>query len=135
MHRTFPNLPGLLPKNLLSKVSPRSAHSQERLLAILSCHIEGGLGCFADSNSIPQNRTTTFHPVLTAAILRKYLLLLVERLFQRCHLSLIDEVLKCGDSHDKKFTCFPKFNRVVCIYNFRSVRRLQEFCQTFLRFM
>ena len=58
----------------------------------------GGLGHFADSNRIPWSQTTTFHPVLTVAILLKCLLLLVERLFQRCHLSRIDEVLKCGDS-------------------------------------
>ena len=57
-----------------------------------------GLGHVADSNSIPRSQTTTFHPVLIAAILLKYLLSLFERLFQQRHLSRIDEVLKCGDS-------------------------------------
>ena len=61
-------------------------------------HGPGGLGCFEDSNSIPQNRTTTFHPFPTVAILLKYLLLLVERLLRRCHLSRIEEVLTCGIS-------------------------------------
>ena len=48
-----------------------------------------------------ENRTTTCHPVLTVAILLTYLHLLVGRLFQRYHLSRIDEVLKCGDSMSK----------------------------------
>ena len=60
--------------------------------------LPGGLGHFADSNSIPQNLTTTFYPVLIVAILLKGLLSLVEPLFQRCHLSVTDEVLKGGDS-------------------------------------
>ena len=64
-------------------------------------HLPGGLGHFADSNSIPYSLTTTFHPVLIVATLLKYLPLLVERLFQQCHLSRIDEVLKCGDSMTK----------------------------------
>ena len=55
------------------------------------------LGHFAESNSISQSLTTTFHQVLTVAILLTYLPLLVERLFQLWHLSRIDEVLKCGD--------------------------------------
>ena len=49
--------------------------------------------------------TIAFHGVwpplstyIFVAILLTYLPLLVERLFQRCHLSRIDEVLKCGDS-------------------------------------
>ena len=93
LHPTFPNLPGLLSKYLLSKFLPRSAHSQERFLEVLSCQIDeffpdlswsrmifnhcskrnywpfemvflivfhfafsrrqGGVGRFADSNSIP----------------------------------------------------------------------------------
>ena len=57
-----------------------------------------GLEHFADRNSIPKSLTTIFHPVLTVAILLTYLPLLVERLLQRCHLSRIDEVLKCVDS-------------------------------------
>ena len=40
-------------------------------------------------------------------MLLTYLPLLVERLFQRCHLSRIDEVLKCGDSHDKTSHALP----------------------------
>ena len=36
-------------------------------------HLPERLGHFADYNSIPQNRTTTFDPVLTVAILLKYL--------------------------------------------------------------
>ena len=54
--------------------------------------LPGGLGHFADSDGIPQHQTTIFHPILLMAILLKYLL------FQRCHLSRIDEVLKDGDS-------------------------------------
>ena len=88
-------------------------------------HLPGGLGHFADSNSIPQSLTTTFHLVLTVAIQLTYLPLLVGRLFQRCHLSRIDGVLKCSD-YMINFTCSPKFHRVVCIYNFRCLRRLQE---------
>ena len=60
-------------------------------------HHPGGVGHFAHGNSILYSRTT-FHPVLTEAILLAYLPLLVERLFQRCHLSRIDEVLKVCDS-------------------------------------
>ena len=60
--------------------------------------LPGGLGRLAESNSKPQSQTTTFHPNLIVAILLKYLLSLVERLFQRCHSSRIKEVLKCGDS-------------------------------------
>ena len=69
--------------------------------------LPGGLGQFADGNSMPQNLTTTVHPVLTVAILLTYLPLLVGRLFQRCHLSRIDEVLKCGDSMTKTLHAFP----------------------------
>ena len=47
---------------------------------------------------IPITSPGTFHLVLTVAILLVCLLLLVERLFQRCQLSRIDEVFKCGDS-------------------------------------
>ena len=130
-------LPCLLSEYLLSKFPLRSAHSQERLVVILSCDIDeflndllvksddiqpllqkvllalwmvlpivfntefsrrpGCLGRFADSNSIPWIQTT-FRPVLTVAILLKCLLLLVERFFRLCHLSQVDEVLKCGDS-------------------------------------
>ena len=50
------------------------------------------------------SQTTTSRPVLTAAILLTYLLLLIGRLFQRCHLSRIDEVLWCGDSVVKLHT-------------------------------
>ena len=95
-------------------------------------NLSRGLGHVADSNSIPWNRIISFHPVLTVAILLKYLLLLVERLFQRCHLSRIDETLKWIQD---KFTCLAKFHRVDCIYNFRTVRRIQEFWQTSLRLM
>ena len=56
------------------------------------------LGHLADSNSIPKDLTSTFRPVLTVAMLLTYLPSLVGRLFQRCHLSRIDEVLKCCDS-------------------------------------
>ena len=57
-----------------------------------------GLGHFADSNSIPKNQPTIFHPIQIAAILLKYLLSLSERLCPRCHLSRIDEVLRFADS-------------------------------------
>ena len=61
-------------------------------------HLPGGLGHFAENSYIPWNRPAIFHPILIVAILLTYLPLLVERLFQRCHLSRIDEVLKFGDS-------------------------------------
>ena len=48
-------------------------------------HLIGSLGYFADSNSIPWNQPTTFHPILLVAILLKYILSLVVRLFQQCH--------------------------------------------------
>ena len=57
-----------------------------------------GLGHSADSNNIPKNQTTIFQPILIVAILLKYRISIFVRLFQRCHLSLIDEVLKFGDS-------------------------------------
>ena len=44
------------------------------------------------------NQTTIFHPILSVAKLLNFLLSLVERLSQRCHLSRIDEVSKFGDS-------------------------------------
>ena len=44
------------------------------------------------------SQTANFHPILTVATLLMCLLSLVGRHFQRCHLSRIDEVLKCGDS-------------------------------------
>ena len=62
-------------------------------------HLPENLGCFADNNSIPKNRTTTFHPVLIVAILLKCLLFSL-----RTALSAMPvvsdrwEVLKCGDS-------------------------------------
>ena len=40
MRPTFPNLPGLPSKYLHSKFLPRSAHSPERFLIILSCQID-----------------------------------------------------------------------------------------------
>ena len=89
----FPDLPNLIPEYLISRFSPRSAHSQKRYLVLLSCQIDkvlinlalksdddqpllqkevlvlcivlqiafhtefsrlpGGLGHFADGNSIP----------------------------------------------------------------------------------
>ena len=64
-------------------------------------HLPRSLGHFVNSDSIPWNLTTTSHPILTVAILLKHLPLLVERPFQRCHLSRIDGVLKCGDSMTK----------------------------------
>ena len=39
-HPSFPNLPCLPSKHVLSKFSPRSAHIRERFLAILSCQID-----------------------------------------------------------------------------------------------
>ena len=67
--------------------------------------LPGGLWHSADNNSILWNLTTTFHPVLIVEIPLKSLLLLVEWLFQRCHSSWIDEVLKCGDSLIKLMSC------------------------------
>ena len=54
--------------------------------------LPGSLGHLADGNSIPQNLTNIFHPILILAMLLKYPFLLVKRLFQRCHLSHIYEV-------------------------------------------
>ena len=45
--------------------------------------LPSGLGHFAGSNSIPQNQTTTFHPVLTVAILLKFLFSHFVRPFQQ----------------------------------------------------
>ena len=63
-----------------------------------SSHLPGSLGHFADSNSIPQNLTTTYHPIVIAMIPMKYRLSLFVRLCQQCHVSRIDEVLKFDDS-------------------------------------
>ena len=70
----------------------------QNVFHMASSHQIINLRRFADDSSIPLNLTPTSHPVLTVAILLTYLPLLVERLFQRCHLSRIDEVLKCGNS-------------------------------------
>ena len=51
----------------------------------------GGLGRCAESNSVPWNQPTVFHPILIVAKLLKCLLSLIELLSQRCHLSRIDE--------------------------------------------
>ena len=61
-------------------------------------HLPRGLGHFADNNSTPENQPTTFHPSLIATIQRMLLLLLFVPLFQQCHSSRIDQVLKFGDS-------------------------------------
>ena len=57
-----------------------------------------GLGHVADGNSIPWNQPTIFHPILIVATLLKFLLSLFVRLFPRCHLSRIDDVLKFDGS-------------------------------------
>ena len=78
--------------------------------------LPGVLGRFADNNSIPWKQPTTFHPILIVAILLTYLHSLVGwlfRLFQRCHLSRIDEVLKFDD----------------------SMTELQKICQTPMNFL
>ena len=54
--------------------------------------LPGGLGHFADSNSIPQNQPTIFHSILIVTVLLKLLLLLFVPRFQQYHLSRIDEV-------------------------------------------
>ena len=101
-----------LSEYLLSKVSARQTHSQERYQLVRCCqideflidlslksddiqpllqeellalrmvlqivfhtefsHLPGSLGHFADSNSIPWNQTTIFHPILIEAILLTY---------------------------------------------------------------
>ena len=48
-------------------------------------HLPGGLGHFADSNSIPWNQPTIFHPDLIATILQTYLLSLCVLLSQQSH--------------------------------------------------
>ena len=90
-------------------------------------------GRFADSNSIPQNHPTTFHPIPIAAILLKYLLSHVVQLFQQCHLSRIDEVLKFDDAMiDLYKICQTPVN---CQYQWLLFffRRLEELWKTFVR--
>ena len=57
-----------------------------------------GLGHSADSNGVPQNLTTTSHPVQIATVLLMFLLLQVVQLLLQFYLFLIDEVLTCYDS-------------------------------------
>ena len=64
-------------------------------------HLPGSLQHFTNSRSIPLNQPTTFRPSQITTVQQTYLLLLIGRLFQRCHLSRIDEVLTCGDSMTK----------------------------------
>ena len=170
MRPTFPNLPNPQSECLLSKLSPRSMHTQERLRVKLFCqtgraltgpsqksgdiqwllqnellvhwmvlqivfqkeisHQPGGLGHFADSNSIPWNPPTIFHPILTVAILLKFFLSLFVRLFQR-HMSRIHEVLKFDDSMTD-FTMLAKLQWIVCIDNFcRVVTARETFANSF----
>ena len=61
-------------------------------------HLPRNLGHFADSNSIPQNQTTTSHPSLIVITQQMFLLLLFLLLFPQCRLSRIDEVSKYDGS-------------------------------------
>ena len=60
--------------------------------------LPGGLGHFADSNSIPQNLTITFHPIQIAIKLLMFLLLLVVHLVLQFRLFLNDAVWLFDDS-------------------------------------
>ena len=82
----------------LPRVAQRSPASLQIVFRAAFSHFPGGLGHFADSNSIPWNQPTIMRPILSVAILLKFLLLLVLRLFLQCHLSRIDEVLRFDDS-------------------------------------
>ena len=59
-------------------------------------HLPGGLQHFADSNSIPLNQPTTFHPSPIATVQQTSLILLCVPLSQQYHSS--HEVLKFDDS-------------------------------------
>ena len=61
-------------------------------------HLPGGLGHFADFNSIPQNQPTIFHPSLIATAQQTSQPLFCVPLFQQYHSSQIDEVSKFDDS-------------------------------------
>ena len=93
------------PFEWFSKSSSRTAFSL----------LPGGLGHFAGGNSFPLSLTTSFHPVLTVAILLTYLPLLVGRLFQRDVICLGS--MRCWRAvlPWQNLTCFPKFHRVVRI--------------------
>ena len=58
----------------------------------------GGLERFADSNSIPYNRTTIVHKILTVGKRLRFLLSLFVLLFRQFRWSRIDEVLTFCDS-------------------------------------
>ena len=137
---TFPNLPRFLSRYLFSKVLSASRSwprkipgrtflSNWRILdwsfgedgwywTIAPKWIIGPLHGSPNRLShgvFPYARSTIFHPGLTVAMLLTYLPSLVGRLFRRCHLSRIDEVLKCGDSMIKSHM-LSKFHRVVRTY-------------------
>ena len=61
-------------------------------------HLPGGLELFADSNSIPENQPTIFHPGLIATVQQSSLLLFCEPPSQQYHLSRNGEALRYNDS-------------------------------------
>ena len=128
MRRTIPTLPCLPPEYILSKFFPRSAHSQERFLVILSCRIDEVLIDLLEKsddiqsvlqmvtlalwmvlqivfhkessrlNRIPLNQPTIFHPIPIATMRQTFLRLPCVALFQQDLSSRIDEVSKFGNS-------------------------------------
>ena len=84
----------------------------------------GRLGHFADSKSIPLEWDHLLS-ILIVAILLKNLLLLFERLSQRCHLCQIDDVLKCGDFMIDFHMFFHQW--IMTVTDFWVVCRFQEF--------
>ena len=73
-------------------------------------------------------KTTIFHPILSVTLLQ-HLPSLVERLFQQCHVSRIDGVLKCDDSMISlhKICQIP---RIVRFNDFRLFGRLEKLSWT-----
>ena len=61
-------------------------------------HLPGGLGHFAENKCIPQNQPIIFYPSLIATVPQTSHLLFCVPLFQVCHSSRIDRVLKFSDS-------------------------------------
>ena len=83
------NTQPLHPKEIWDlKMVPRIAFHKE------FSHLPGGLGHFAESNSIPQIQPTIFHPSLIATKQQTFLLSLCVPLFPHCHSSRIDEVVE-----------------------------------------
>ena len=93
-------------------------------------HLPGGLEHFRRyKKNIPQNQSTIVHPSLAAAAQQTFLLLLCIPLFQQHQLSPIDGVWMYNDSMIS-FHRFTKFQRIVCVNDFRLFRRLEKLSKT-----